>query len=249
VVIATTAGCRGLSLRMPRYLSAFLLPALLTAGLTILVFDPLFRYFFVLALLPAYQRGAALTLGVYEAPVVSRSGWLFKSLGVAALYFGWTLIFAIVSFTVAVGVLDFDESSEVMKRSILLGAVGFLLAAWFWWPYYARDVLMLWPKNDSRIFVKASNHWDELFRSYRLQQIAELGSTQWIGFGSTSALILVVMMTTVLGAYEGVLARIAEITCAAILLPAIHLLIVQRANQLCERWQIQTPPPANPETP
>lgn len=245
MVIAAKTGRRGLSLAMSRFLLPFLLPVLLTAALTILVFDPLYRYFFVLALLPAYQRGAAVALGVYESPVSSKAGWVFKSLGVGALFFGWTLIFAIISFTIAVGMMDFDESTEVMKRSILLGSVGFLLAGWFWWPFYARDVLAHWPQNDSRIFVKASNHWDELFRSYRLQQIAELGRTQWIGFGSVSSLIFLVMTVTILGAYEGVVARIGEMICVIVLLPVIHLLIVHWSNQICLRWQ--EPSEADPE--
>ncbi len=220
-----------------RFALPFAIPVIIAFALVVLVRDPTYRFPLLVLLLPLFQRRAALAAGVYEmqdAP--SRLALLLHTLGFAGSVVGWMLVFTVVSFTIAVGVLSYESTSLVMKRSILLGALGFVVAAWFWWPYYARHVVSSWPRHDHRIWVESSNRWEELFGSYRMQRMLKSGTTRWLGFSGVAGLVVLIIGVSVLGVYEGPLPRVMEILAVTLLLPALHYLAILKASELCVLW-------------
>ena len=148
---------------------------------------------------------------------------------------GWLLAFTLLVYSVALGLLSLPASAEVLKASLLLAGGGFVVAAWFWWPWYARDVLAAWPRTPERIWTASGNRWDRLFLSWRMQQLAASGQLRWRGFAATAALVVLVESLAAVGAYQGVSARLLEIVLIA-LLPVMHLMIVREADRLCRRW-------------
>ncbi len=74
-----------------------------------------------------------------------------------AMVTGWTLMFTFVSVIITMVFLPFELTATVLKRAILAGASGFIMAAWFWWPDYAKVVLSAWPGRDARIWLRSSN--------------------------------------------------------------------------------------------
>ncbi|MDA0789840.1 MAG: hypothetical protein O2780_10335 [Proteobacteria bacterium] len=221
-----------------RLLVSLGIPTVATALIVTLVWDPTLRYPLVALMLPAFLRGAASALGIYEVRE-SRTIWVVRSLGTMAFFVGWTLAFSIVGYMVAVGVFGFEASNLVMKRAIVVASLlGFGTSAWFLWPYYARDVVSAWPIEDQRIWVSSSNQWDQVFRAYRLRAMARSGPLRLIGFGATLGVVVAVFGLTVLGAYEGTGARVTE-ALLVLLLPALHYGIVLETHLLSVKWREQ----------
>ena len=213
---------------------ALLVPPTALAVIVLFVFrDPTYRFPLLALLLPSFLRGAAHVLGVHKRTSVVR--WLFSTFGFAAFAVGWLLTFAILGFGLIVALFPVSPSAELLKQSSFCAAAGLVLAAWFWWPWYARDVLARWPMHDVRIWTSSGNRWDKRYIAWRMQRIAESGSVRWRGFGATASVIALVMVSTAAGAYEGLLARVVELGCVA-LLPLLHLVIVGEADAVCGLW-------------
>lgn len=160
---------------------------------------------------------------------------VFSTLGFAGFIVGWLLTFGVIGFVIAVGVFDGEPSGDLLKQIMFAAAVGLILAAWFIWPWYAREVLANWPRQDVRIWTSTGNRWDRVFTAWRLQQMAASGAIRWRGFGATALAIATVLAVAALGASEGLLARITEVAMVAFL-PIVHMAIVQEAHALCDCW-------------
>jgi len=159
---------------------------------------------------------------------------VFQALGFVGFAVGWLLMFALLAFIVGTATLSID-SAELVKTSLLFAALGFIVAAWFWWPWYTRDALANWPSTDVRIATASGNRWEKVFLAWRMQALATASTLRRRGFAATALTIALVMALAALGSYQGVLPRLAEAGIVA-LLPATHLLIVREAHALCERW-------------
>ena len=211
-----------------------LVPPTALAVLVVLVFrDPTYRFVLLALLLPVFLHGAAVALGVHKR--TSRVRWVFGTLGFAGFLVGWLLAIAVFGFGLVVAVFSVPPSSDLLKQSSFWAAAGLVLAAWFWWPWYARDVLARWPKHGVRIWTSSGNRWDRLYIAWRMQRMAESGSVRWRGFGATAAVVALVMVSTAAGAYDGLLARGVEVGCI-LPLPLLHLVIVGEADVLCGLW-------------
>lgn len=218
----------------------------LTALAVIVLFlfrDPTYRFPSLALLLPFFLLGGARVLGVQRR--ISGVRWLVSTLGFAGFAVGWLLAFAVLGFGLVVALFSVAPSGQLLKQSSLWAAGGLVLAAWFWWPWYARDVLARWPRHGVRIWTSSGNRWDRLYIAWRIQRMAESGSVRWRGFGATSGVIALVMASTAAGPFDGWLFRVGEVGCVA-LLPWLHLVIVGEADALCGIWsdrQRNTDPP------
>lgn len=221
-----------------RHLAA---PTVLTGVFTFLVSDPTYRFPLIAFMLPMFVRGAAKAIEAgRDTTDDSRVGRFFIMVGFAGFVVGWLLVFAILVFTAAVGVFSVDPSADVLKVAMVLAAVGFTVAAWFWWPWYVRDELASWPRHDVRVWTSSSNRWDRLYLAWRMQQLAESGDLRWRGFGATVAVVAALFALAAMGAYSGVLARGAEVLLV-LALPLAHAFLVREANALCQRWNTGRP--------
>lgn len=212
-------------------------PTALAAAFVFLAYDPTYRFPLIALLLPMFVRGAARALGVgKDTTDDSKAGRLFVLLGFAGFVVGWLLVFAILAFTVAVGIFSMEGTTDILKVAMVLAAAGFMVAAWFWWPWYPRDELANWPRHDVRVWTSSSNRWDRVYLSWRMQQLAAAGELRWRGFGATCALVAAVFALAALGAYAGILARLADVALV-LLLPTLHIVIVRDTDALCTRWK------------
>ena len=216
-----------------RALALLVPPTALAVIVLFFLRDPTYRFPLLALLLPVFLRGAAHVLGVHKRTSVVR--WLFSTFGFAAFAVGWLLTFAILGFGLIVALFPVSPSAELLKQSSFCAAAGLVFAAWFWWPWYARDVLARWPMHGVRIWTSSGNRWDRLYIAWRMQRMAESGSVRWRGFGATALVIALVMVSTASGTYEGLLARGVEVVCI-LLLPLLHLVIVGEADVVCGLW-------------
>lgn len=221
---------------LPHLVRWLAVPTALALAVVILFHDPTYRFPFLTLVLPMFLRGAATVLGVNrssEEP--SRTQRFFATLGFAGFAIGWLLMFGLVAFTVLVLLLSLPGTGTVIALCLSFGGLGFVAAAAFWWPWYARDVLEHWPRSAFRVGTQSSNRWQRLFLTWRMQQMRGR-ALRLKGFSYLSGTIVVVMAITILGAYQGPAPRIAEILLTA-LLPALHLLIVKATHEVCILWQ------------
>ena len=130
---------------------------------------------------------------------------------------------------------DGEPSGDLLKRIVFAAAAGLVLAAWFIWPWYAREVLANWPRQEVRIWTSSGNRWDRVFTAWRLQQMAASGAIRWRGFGAMALVVGCLVMLAAVGVNDGLVARVAE-ACALLLLPPAHVMIVIEAHALCDRW-------------
>lgn len=216
-----------------RHLAA---PTVLTGVFTFLVADPTYRFPLIAFVLPMFVRGAAKALEVgKDTTDDSRVGRFFVMVGFAGFVVGWLLVFAILAFTAAVGLFSVSGSADVLKVAMTLAAMGFVVAAWFWWPWYVRDEVANWPRHDVRVWASSSNRWDRLYLSWRMQQFAESADLRARGFMATAGVVVCVFALAAVGAYAGVLARAGEVLLV-LALPIAHAFLVWEANELCVRW-------------
>ena len=211
-------------------------PTVLAGAFTFLVSDPTYRFPLIAFVLPMFVRGAAKALGIgKDTTDDSRVGRFFVMVGFAGFVVGWLLVFAMLVFTAAIGMFSVSGSADVLKVAMVLAAAGFVVAAWFWWPWYVRDELASWPRHDVRVWTSSSNRWDRLYLSWRMQQFAKSGELRWRGFAATVGAVACVFALAGTGAYAGVIARGAEVLLV-LALPLAHAFVVSEANALCERW-------------
>jgi len=220
----------------PRALLPLVVPVAL-AVLVIVVFrDPTYRFPVLAFLMPIFLRGAATAAGIYDRRTrPSVTARVFSTFGFAGFIVGWLLTFSVVGFVIAVGVFDEEPSGDLLERIMFVAAAGLTLAAWFIWPWYAREVLANWPRQDVRIWTSSGNRWDRVFTAWRLQQMAASGAIRWRGFGATALVVACLVVSAAVGANDGIVARLAEVG-ALLLLPPAHVMIVLEAHALCARW-------------
>lgn len=232
---------------LPHLARWFAVPTALALAIVILFHDPTYRFPFLTLVLPMFLRGAAIVLGVNrstEEP--SRTQRFFATLGFAGFAIGWLLMFGLLAFTVLVMLLSLPGTGTVIAICLSFGGLGFIVAAAFWWPWYARDVLEQWPRPAFRVGTQSSNRWQRLFLTWRMQQMR--GRTlRFKGFALLAGVIVVVMALTVLGAYQGILPRIADVVLVA-LLPPLHVLIVKATHGVCVLWQEGGGPHLTPQS-
>ena len=209
------------------------LPTALAVIVVFLFRDPTYRFVLLALLLPFFLLGGARALGVQKR--ISEVRWLFSTLGFAGFAVGWLLAIAVLGFGLVVVLFSVPPSSALLKQCGLWAAAGLVLGAWFWWPWYARDVLARWPAHGVRIWTSSGNRWDRLYIAWRMQRMAESGSVRWRGFSATAGVIALVMATAALGAYDGFPFRLVEVGCV-VALPLLHLVIVGEADTLCGIW-------------
>ena len=159
----------------------------------------------------------------------------FSTLGFAGFVVGWLLTFAVVGFAFADLLLAQEPSGDLLKLLMFIAAGELVIVAWFLWPWYAREVLANWARQDVRIWTSSGNRWDRLSLAWRLQQMGESGGIRWRGFGATALVVAALMVLAAVGVSDGVLARLTEVAVLLLLLP-LHMTIVQQANTLCNRW-------------
>lgn len=225
------------SLELARDLAPFSLPVILTLAVVLLVDDPSERYPLLVFVLPLFLRSAAIVLGLYDpSGSGSKLNRVLNMFRFAAVVIGWTVILSIVSVAIAVNLLSFELTTTVMKRAILLSVSGFVMAAWLWWPNYAKSILADWPWHEVRIWVPSSNRWDVMFRSFRMRQMLQPSSTWWRGFCGVASLAVLIMALSALGVYQGTVVVLTEFLAATVLLPMLHLVIVRAAHNVCLTW-------------
>ena len=224
------------SLSKPRALLPFAVPVAL-AGLTILLLrDPTYRFPLLAFSLPFFLRAAATAAGLYDRRTKpSMAARVFSTLGFSGFVVGWLLAFAVVGFAFADLVLAREPSGDLLKLLMFIAAGELVVAAWFLWPWYAREVLANWARRDVRIWTSSGNRWDRLSLAWRLQQMAESGGIRWRGFGATALVVTSLMVLAAVGVSDGLVARFAEVVALLLLLP-LHMTIVVEANSLCNRW-------------
>ena len=140
--------------------------------------DPTYRFPLLALLLPLFLRGAAVALSVGKR--TSGLRWAFSTLGFAAFAVGWLLAIAVLGFGLIVAVFSVAPSSALLKQSSFWRRWT-RAGGWFWWPWYARDVLARWPMHAVRIWTSSGNRWDRLYIAWRMQRMAESGSVRWRG--------------------------------------------------------------------
>ncbi len=219
-------------------LAQLVLPTALAVIVVCVFRDPTYRFVLLALLLPFFLLGGARALGVQRR--ISGVRWLFGTLGFAGFAVGWLLAFAVLGFGLVVALFSVAPSGQLLKQSSFWAAAGLVLAAWFWWPWYARDALARWPRHGVRIWTSSGNRWDRLYIAWRMQRMAESGSVRWRGFAATTGVIGLVMISTSAGAFDGWLFRAGEVACVA-LLPWLHLVIVGQADALCGIWSRRQP--------
>ena len=214
----------------------FAVPTALSLAIVTLFHDPTYRFPFLTLALPMFLRGAAIVLGVNRRnDEPSRTQRFFAAVGFAGFAVGWLLMLGLLAFTVLVMLLSLPGTGTTIAFCLSLGGLGLVVAAAFWWPWYARDVLEQWPRSASRIWTPSSNRWQRLFLTWRMQQMRGK-ALRLKGFGFLAGVIVVVMAVTILGAYPGTIPRTADIVLIA-LLPPLHLLIVRATQEVCTVWQ------------
>ena len=216
-----------------RTLAPLLPPAAATAAVLWLVADPTYRFPLLALLLPLHVRGAAVGLGV--AARASKARLLFEAIGFAGFVAGWLLAFAALAFGAAVALFSVPVTTALLRQVLFVGAAGLVLGAWFWWPWYVGDALAAWPRHGVRIATASGNRWDRLLLSWRMRRMAASGRLRWRGFGGTALAIGVVVLASVMGAYDGWPARSVEGLCVLVL-PALHLGSVGATQALCVLW-------------
>ena len=220
----------------PRALLPLVVPVALAVLVIVLLRDPTYRFPVLAFLLPLFLRGAAAAAGIYDRRTrPSLTARAFSTLGFAGFVVGWLLTFGVIGFVVAVGVFAREPSGDLLKQIMFVAATGLILAAWFMWPWYAREVLGNWPRGEVRIWTSSGNRWDRMFTAWRLQQMAASGGIRWRGFGATALVVACLVALAAVGASDGILARLVEVS-ALLLLPPAHVVIVLEANALCEVW-------------
>lgn len=225
----------------------FLFPVAWCAVVAYFFEDPTYRFPLFAALLPGMQRAAARALGVQRRGDPSKTERFFVAVGFAGFVVGWLLLFAVLAFALIVGAFSLQGSAAVLQGALAAGAAGLVLAAWFWWPWYARDALDNWPRTDTHIWTASGNRWDRLFLAWRMQRLARSGRLRWRGFGAATGLVAAV---TALAA-AGVLGRLVSVPVSLALiaaLPFLHLVITREANALCEVWAQRPIEPDSPES-
>lgn len=210
-------------------------PTVLLAVVVFFVHDPTFRFPLIALLLPTFIRGAARTLDVADATADSGIARAFGLVGFAGFIVGWLLVFAIVTFAVATGMLGVTGTGDLVKVAMLLAGIGYGIAAWFWWPWYVRAELAAWPRQDVRVWATASSRWDRLSMSWRMQQLSRSGRLRVRGFGSTVVVVAAAFGLAVAGTYTGLVAQAFEVALV-LALPVAHLDVVRAADALCARW-------------
>ena len=225
--------CRAQLAAAVRAFRQLVLPTALAVIVVCVFRDPTYRFPLLALLLPLFLLGGARALGVQKR--TSGAHLLFSTLGFAGFAVGWLLAFAILSFGLAIALFSVAPSGQLLKQSSFWAAAGLVLAAWFWWPWYARDVLARWPRHGVRIWTSSGNRWDRLYIAWRMQRMAESGSVRRRGFGATAGVIGLVMLSTSAGPLDGWMFRVGEVGCVA-LLSALHLVIVGEADALCGIW-------------
>lgn len=227
---------------LPHLVRWFAVPTALALAIVTLFHDPTYRFPFLTLVLPMFLRGAAIALGVNRGTdEPARTQRFFATLGFAGFAIGWLLMFGLLAFTVLVMLLSLPGTGTVIALCLSFGGFGFVIAAAFWWPWYARDVLEHWPRSASRIGTRSSNRWQRLFLTWRMQQMRGR-ALRLKGFGLVSSVVAVVMALTILGAYSGMAPRLAEVLLVALLSP-LHLLIVKATHEVCTLWQEDMPRP------
>ena len=216
-----------------RRLAPLVLPAALALIVVFVFRDPTYRFPLLALLLPMFLRGVAHALGVQKR--ISTVRWVFGVIGFAAFAVGWLLAIAALGFGLIVVLFSVPPSSALLKQTSFWAAGGLVLAAWFWWPWYAREVLARWPMHGVRIWTSSGNRWDRLYIAWRMQRMAESGSVRWRGFGATAGVIALVMLATAAGVHDGLMFRVGEVGCI-LLLPVLHVVIVGEADALCLLW-------------
>ena len=216
------------------------LPTALAVLFTVMFHDPTYRFPMLVLLLPLFLRKAAAVLGVGKSTVgESKVGLVFSFLGFTGFVLGWLLVFALVIFTVAVGIFSLP-GEEVLEASALLAGLGFVVVAWFWWPWYARDVLANWPDTGVRIWTSSSNRWERLFLAWRMREMAASQRLRTKGFAGVALTVVVVFSSVAVGVVDDVWARAMEVAMVAAL-PVLHLAIVSDTNALCVHWEERKP--------
>lgn len=229
-------GSNGTTPLNPRALVHLLVPIALAGLVIVLLRDPTYRFPVLAFLLPLFLRGAATATGIYDRRrKPSLTARVFSTLGFAGFIVGWLLTFAVMGFAIAVGVFDGKPSGDLLKQIMFVAAAGLILTAWFIWPWYAREVLANWPRQDVRIWTSSGNRWDRVSTAWRLQQMAASGAIRWRGFGATALVVACLVVLAAMGVDDGIIARLAEVG-ALLLLPPLHVMIVLEANALCDRW-------------
>ena len=214
----------------------FAVPTVLSLAIVTLFHDPTYRFPFLTLVLPMFLRGAAIALGVNRtSDEPSRTQRFFATLGFAGFAVGWLLMFGLIAFTVLVMLLSMPGTGTVIAFCLSFGGFGLIVAAAFWWPWYAGDTLEQWPRLAFRVGTRSSNRWQRLFLTWRMQKLRGRG-LRLKGFGVLASVIVVVMALTILGAYQGIGPRIADILLIALLLP-LHLWIVKATDEVCTLWQ------------
>lgn len=220
----------------PRALLPLVVPVALAVLAIVLLRDPTYRFPVLAFLLPLFLRGAATAAGIYDRRTrPSLTARAFSTLGFAGFVVGWLLTFAVIGFVIAVGLFAREPSGDLLKQIMFVAAAGLVLAAWFFWPWYAREVLANWPRQDVRIWTSSGNRWDRVFTAWRLQEMAQSGEIRWRGFGATALVVACLVVLAVVGVDDGILARLVEVG-ALLMLPPAHVVIVLEANALCEVW-------------
>ena len=229
-------GSRPLTFFTSRALLPLVVPVALAVLAIILLRDPTYRFPVLAFLLPLFLRGAATAAGIYDRRTrPSLTARVFSTLGFAGFVVGWLLTFAVIGFVIAVAVFAREPSGDLLKQIMFVAAGGLVLAAWFFWPWYAREVLANWPRHDFRIGTSSGNRWDRVFTDWQLQQMAHSGAIRWRGFGATALVVFCLVALAAVGATDGILARLVEVGFV-LLLPPAHVVIVLQANALCEVW-------------
>ena len=223
-------------------------PTALAGFFAFLVADPTYRFPLIALVLPMLLRGAAKTLAVgRDTTDDSRVGRFFVLVGFAGFVVGWLLLFAVLAFATAVGVFAVEGSADVLKVAMTLAALGFVAAAWFWWPWYVRDEVASWPRHDVRVWTSSSNRWDRLHLAWRMQRFKESAGLRAHGFAATAAVVLCVFGLAVVGTYAGALARVAEVLLV-LALPVAHVFAVRQTHALCDLWNSRQPDEAAAQT-
>tara|TARA_Y100001934_G_scaffold92842_1_gene114744 strand:+ start:6290 stop:7060 length:771 start_codon:yes stop_codon:yes gene_type:complete len=210
----------------------FWLPTLVGIAAILVFVDPTVRYAVLVATLPFLQRGSLNLMGLEVPPTLrARTPWSFHVASFTFLVVGWTVMFTIVVMAIAAGVFGVYFSFDSMKRSILGGCLMFVVAAWFWWPFYASALLEAWPRHDKRVFVKASNRWDTMLEARRLQRQSR---RKWPGFVAVAVIAGTVIASSATGAWEGIFPTVLGIIGVIALVP-LNWLAVSETNGLCVR--------------
>lgn len=194
--------------------------------------DPVYRFLILVLSLPLHVRGAAITIGL-ELPRTARGGlrWTHYVLSFAGMVAGWLIAFAALG-SVVMTLVGVALTTEAVKALFLAGPLGFIAAAWRWWPYYARFVLSAWPSQEGRIHVRAGNAWDAALTAQRMAPRSLKDPVRGRGFLGVTSVVMLVVGLAAAGALQSPITAGLDIVAAAFLLPLIHVVIVRAAEEL-----------------